>query len=335
VTPEAETHASAFDFTTGQTAVVFQDKPVVYLSPWLARSYMAAVAERKRFVVLTPSGSRLTHPLAHLLSTAGSQWLATTSDGRFFDGFTGRIIAWADGEFRAGEEVAEDFLLTPAVPRGHVHVHAETLHPASLGTRVGVLAERVFQELTGAAPEGWGLHEPVSEGWDVEALTAHCFDRSPRTSHIVVLGRPRRRTTPVSIAMMRVERSSAGVHETVEFLAESEDPLSGGELDAFGSAMHHARVRTALLGHGLGYTELGRPARFTGMSVPGCAVFGPEAVRTLGAQKALDAAGPGARLVGVAPAQSLLVAYPHQPVAGQPHPLEAYGALAAKLAGTG
>lgn len=328
-------HASAFDFTTEQTAVVFQDKPVVHLSPWLARSYTAAVEAGKRFIVLTPGESRLTLPLAGLLSEPGCQWLATTTEAGFFDGYTGASFTWdADGFIPVpGGQVADDFLLTPRAPAGYVEVLAETLHPASAGARVGVFTEKIFRQLTGAAPTGWGLHEPVSETWQTDALSAFCYGRAPRTTALVVVGNPRRHTVPPSIATLRVERTAKGVHESVRFLAETVDPLEREELDSFGAAMHQAYARTAVLGHGIGYEMLGRPARFTGSTVPGCAVFGPEALNSVGPQDAVDAAGPRGRLVGVPPAQSLVVTYAYEPVRGEPHPLEAYAALTARLAG--
>lgn len=329
------TQLSAFDLATDKSAVVFQDKPLVHLSPWLARSYVAASAAGKRFVVLTPGASRITHPLAGLLSTPGCQWLVTTEDGGFFDGFTGQLHTWdADGFSAAGvDAVADDFLLTSTIPSGYVEVRAETIHPASTATRIGVFTEKIFRQLTHAAPVGWGLHEPASEPWNPDRLTMFCFDRAPKPTQLVVVGQPRRHTDAPSIATVRVERTAIGVHESVQFLTGTADPLDREDLDSFGAMMHQAHARTAVLGHGLGYQELGRPARFTGATVPGCAVFGPEALRTEGADQALNAAGPRARLVGISPARSLVITYASEPVEGEPHPLEAYGMLAAKLAG--
>lgn len=325
---------SAFDLVTDQSAVVFQDKPLIHLSPWLARSYVAAVAAGKRFVVLTPGEARLTYPLADLLSTPDCQWLATTADGGFYDGFTGRLHTWDPSGFQpvSADAIADDFLLTSMSPDGYVEVRAETIHPASTATRIGLFAEKIFTQLTGAAPNGWGLHEPVSEPWNTDLLTSFCFDRAPKPTQLVMMGQPRRHTGSPSLATLRVTRTDTGVHESVQFLTGTADPLERDELDSFGASMHQAHARTAVLGQGLGYQDLGRPARFTGSTVPGCAVFGPEALRSTGAEQALAAAGPRARLVGISPARSLVVTYPTEPVAGQPHPLEAYGMLAARLA---
>lgn len=323
--------SSIFDFATDSTAVLFQDKSVVYRSSWVSLSRAAALEAGKKFVLLTPSGAALTLPLNTMLAQPGCQWLATMDDGRFFDGATGRVFTWDGEDFVSTDQLADDFLLTPPAPRGMVHVRAETVHPASLTARIGELTERVFRELTGSAPAGWGVHEPASEPWDIAALSAHCLSVAPRPSSLVVVGQPRPGTDAPAIATLSVDRLAAGVHEALEVLTEAVDPLDPSALDSFGAAMHQAHARTALLGHALGYSHLARPARFTGTSVPGCAVFGPSALSAFGAPEALAAAGPRARLVGVAPAQSLCVRYEQEHVPGSPHPLEEYLQLAQRL----
>lgn len=76
-------------------------------------------------------------------------------------------------------------------------------------------------------------------------------------------------SSPVpAIGVLTVERTSDAVVESVEILAESDDPLSSADLAGFAGALYAARARTALVGHGVGYTGLTRPARFTGSTVP-------------------------------------------------------------------
>jgi hypothetical protein len=323
---------SAFDFRSAGTGVVFQDKPLATLSPWLAKSRAAAAADAMQFVLITPSSTAVSLPLGFMLSEPGCQWLATTADGTFFDGFTGRVHQWDGTAFQPLDEIGEDFLLTPALPGGLIHVRAETVHPASHSTRIGGFTEQLFIELTGAPPTGWGVAEPVSEPWDETAVTAHCFDLAPETAFLVVVGHARVGTAAPAIAVITVERSAVGVHESVELLVESPEPLDAAALDSFGARMHRVHARTAVLGHAIAFNSLARPARFTGVSVPACAVFGPEALRDFGATAALAAAGPRARLIGVAPAQSLAVQYQQEPDGGR-HPLEEWAALCARLAG--
>ncbi|EMY32298.1 hypothetical protein D477_020908, partial [Arthrobacter crystallopoietes BAB-32] len=289
-------HASAFDFRSAATGVVFQDKPLATLSPWLAKSRAAAGQDGLQFTLVTPSSTAVSLPLGAMLAEPGCQWLATTAEGTFFDGFTGRVHQWDGAAFQPLDEIGEDFLLTPALPSGLVHVRAETMHPASHSTRIGGFTAQLFTELTGAAPTGWGVAEPVSEPWDEAAVTAHCFERAPETAFLVVVGHPRVGTAAPVIAVVTVERSFHGVHESVELLVESPEPLDAGQLDSFSARMHRNHARTAVLGHALAFSSLARPARFTGVSVPACAVFGPEALQDYGADAALAAAGPRARL---------------------------------------
>ncbi|MET1155526.1 DUF6177 family protein [Arthrobacter sp.] len=326
-------HASAFDFHTGRTAVVFQDKPLAFLSPALTRAYVAARDSERQFVVMTPSASKLTLPLYQLLQRDGCIWMASAADGTFYNGFTGQQYRWNGDVFAAEEQLAPDYLQAPAGADGVVQARGEILHPASESTRIGEFAAALFCELTGAEPAGWGIHEPVSEPWDTAELTRYCYDTAPMTSNIIVVGRPRPGTEVPSIGVLTVTRSSTGVHESVELFCESVDPLTEDELASFGSAMHRAHARTALAGHTMLLDQLAFPARFTGVSVPACSFFGPEALQLFGPQQALAAAGERARLVGVPPLQSLSVTYHRDPTGGRQHPLDEFTALVGKLAG--
>ncbi|MBG0738398.1 hypothetical protein IV500_03000 [Paeniglutamicibacter antarcticus] len=114
-----------------------------------------------------------------------------------------------------------------------IHVRASTLHPASVTARIGDLAEQVFRELTGSSPAGWGVHEPVSEPWDVAAVTGYCYAGAPAPAALVVVGNARPGTNVPTIATLTVERTATGVHESLELLAETTDPLSSAELESF------------------------------------------------------------------------------------------------------
>ncbi|MER2133528.1 MAG: DUF6177 family protein [Arthrobacter sp.] len=330
-------HDSAYDFLTASAAMVFSDQPVVGLSPWLARAHAGAVESGRRFVLLTPSASSVTLPVSALFHGESSAWLATGSDGGFFDAVTGQTQVWNGADLTPGGSVADDFLASERNPSAYFHVRASVLHPASLSTRVGTFTARVFEAVTASAPVGWGLYEPVSETWDAAAFSDYCYARAPNTSRLIVLGAaPGAPGSPGaaagSVAVVTVERTRSGLVESIELLAGARAPLDTAGLDAFLAAMHHARVRTAVLAYGLGYRDLLRPARFTGTAVPGAALFGPDALAGRPASSALAVAGPRAELLGTAPAQSLGVRYSCEPVPGEPHPLEAYARLAVELA---
>ncbi|MER1995520.1 MAG: DUF6177 family protein [Arthrobacter sp.] len=330
-------HDSAYDFLTASTAMVFCDQPVVGLSPWLARAHAGAVESGRRFVLLTPSTSALTLPLSALFDGDTASWMATGSDGGFFDAVTGQSQTWDGGTLQPAGTAADDFLSAEREPSAYFHVRASVLHPASLSTRAGTFTERVFEAVTGSVPVGWGLYEPVSELWDAAAFSDYCYGRAPRPSRLVVLGSAPGSASGAgeatgSIAVVSVERTRAGVVEDVELLAGAGAPLDDAGLDDFLAAMHGARARTAVLAYGLGYRNLLRPARFTGTAVPGAALFGPEALAGRQPSSALKVAGPRAELIGTAPAQSLGVRYAPKPIPGELDPLEAYARLAVELA---
>ncbi|MCC3280232.1 DUF6177 family protein [Arthrobacter sp. zg-Y40] len=327
---------ASFDLVLGSSAVLFQDKPVAALTPWVLRAHTAAAAAGLDFVLLTPGSTRITLPLAELLGTGGGQWLVTGSGGSLYNGMTGREYDWSDVSLTPEDSLAEEFLAVEPNQTGYVHVRAATLHPASYRTRAGSFTEQIFAAVTGLPPRGWGVCEPVSEAWNVDAASAFCYDRSPNATRLEVVGSAVRqeangRASAGSIGVMTVERTSRGVLESIELLAASPDPLSPEQVQRFADGAHRARARTAVLGQGIGYHNLNRPARFTGLVVPRCALFGPEALAGVGPERALAAAGEGSRLTGGAPLQSLVVEYPAEPLAGRVHPVEAYAVLAAAL----
>lgn len=334
-----QTSSYPFDYASRGLCAILQDKPVVSLSSWIAYGAAAAARSGRQFAVLTPSNATITFPLAVLLGNSSCSWIATSPTNSLYDGFTGRALQWGtDGVVPRGDEVEEHFLLAEPRPSGYVHVRAEIVHQASFAATVGTFTEAVVEAVTGASPIGWGLHEPVSETWDAAAVSSFSFDRSPRESRFVVIGAPRVGSSlPISTTgVLTVERTATAVVETIELLVHSDDPLGQAELEAFAEAMHRARARTALVGHGVGYTALTRPARFTGATVPACAVFGAEALTGIGAKDAATRAertGGGVHLLGTAPAQSLTVLYPAEEANGVPHPLEAHAALTVDLAG--
>lgn len=325
---------TAFDFRAGSTAVLFQDKPLAALTPWVLRSAAAAGAAGLSFVVLTPASTRITFPLSRLLEEPGCRWLATGADGTLFDGLTGRVHVWEGEEPAAQDALADEFLAAERRQRGYAQMRASTLHPAADSTLAGAFTERMFRAVTGAPPLAWGVAEPATEAWNVAAASGFCRNRSPRSTRLVVVGTDaggQAAGAPGSVGVMTVERTSRGVLETVEILVRADGPPDAELLQSFAAGAHGARARSAVLGYGLGYDRLNRPARLTGLVVPQCAVFGPEAVSGIGAEAALAAAGPSARLLGPAPFRSLAVEYAPEPVPGRKHPLEAYADLALLL----
>ena len=322
-----------FDFESTTTAILFNESPLIHLSPEITTAYTTARDARQVFVLMTPTGSHLTPPLHHLLLREECMWMVGSADGTTYNAFTGQPYRWTGSVFEALDGVAEDFK-HPGDENdgGIIEIRAELFHPARDNTVIGELPETLFSLITGSIPLGWGLHEPVSEPWHQRSLTNHAFHRAPMTSQYVVVGRPRPGTSESTLAVLTVERSSRGVHESIILWAASPDPADAELVEEFGFAMHRLAVRSAVLAHAVLMPQLAVPSRFHGVSVPSIAVFGPEALSFRGPERAVaDTAGAG-HLIGVPPVQSLVVNYIQQPTVGRDHPLEEHGNLLARLA---
>lgn len=322
-----------FDFESTTTAILFNESPLIHLGPEITTAYTTARDARQVFVLMTPSASNLTPPLHQLLSRDECMWMVGAEDGTTYNAFTGQPYHWTGVVFEALDGVAEDFK-RPGDENdgGIIEIRAELYHPARENTVIGELAESVFTLVTGSIPLGWGLHEPVSEPWHKRSLTDHAFHRAPMTSQYTVVGRPRPGTTASTLAVLTVERSSRGVHESIVFWAASPEPADAELIEEFGFGMHRLAVRSAVLAHAVLLPQLAVPSRFHGLTVPCVAVFGPEALSFRGPERALaDTAGAG-HFVGVPPLQSLVVDYVQQPTVGRDHPLEEHEALVIRLA---
>lgn len=315
---------------SGGPVVVQQAKPTVYLSEWLARQITRASESRKQLIVLTESDSALTLPVDTRLTATEARWVVD-SGGEYYDGYSGRQLDWDGISFEPRQAVGGEFARNESAARGALHVRAEVLHLASAHTRIGEFTAAVFRTATGSDPEGWGVTEPASEPWQVSAVTDFARNRSPTPTTLIVVGPGAHKVS--AVAVLTISRSQSGVHESVELLAEVSDPMNDAGRDEFAAAMHAARARTAVAGHHMGLRGTARTPHFSGITVPAVAVFGPESLSRVGADRALDLAGESGRLVGTKPVRSLVVRYADEPVDGREHPLKEYANLVDALAG--
>ncbi|GAB3564343.1 DUF6177 family protein [Spelaeicoccus albus] len=310
--------------------VVRQAKPTVYLSEQLAREFTGAVESGRQVVVLTEPDCALTLPAGARLAAVEGSWVVDNGS-EYYDGYSGQTLKWDGASFTSRDDVSDAFTDNVNAARGALHVQAEVLHPASAQTRIGDFTAAVFRAATGSDPEGWGVIEPASEPWHVPAVTELARSRAPSPTTLAVVGSSAGDGT--AVAVLTVARSKAGVHESVELLAEVSDPLDHAQRDDFAAAVHAARARTAVAGHHMGLRGTARSPHFSGITVPAVAVFGPESLADTGADHALELAGDTGRLIGTKPVRSLVVRYADEPVVGRDHPLKEYANLVDALAG--
>lgn len=319
------------DLTTARTAVVLEDAALIHHTTWLARALSLSARAGLQLALVTPSSSKLTLGLATVLSQAGAVWVVAEPPAPQYDGLTGRTLTWDGEAYVPTGEPSELYLRQSAEPIGGVVVEAESLRPARRSTKVGQLTEAISGSLCGRSPHGWGVVEPVSEPWDLSALSKRYIkDSSPRNllhavTHSALAGN--------LVSTVRIERPRNGLVERVTSGVATPEPLDEQARRRWAEAMGTAGVRWAYLSHVLGFDPSVRAARYVGANVPSTAVFGAEALAAVGETAALEAArslaGPRghAELMGVAGRASLAVYYSQEPVPGAKNPVSAHSEL--------
>jgi Family of unknown function (DUF6177) len=215
---EPVTWHPAADRATSEALIVEQDRTVVPLSSWVADAALQAAATGRVLQVLTPAHSRITYPLELLLrdawaQDARAQWVLRDGPERFRDGLTGFRLRWNTQRFTT------DLDAPPPAPgeaqpgSGDLEVQVSALHPALESAPLGASAETVVRTLTGWAPAGWGIGEPVTQPWSPRELTAHCRERAPAPTRLVVVG-PAMVGSAV-VGQLRVQHGDTGVLERV------------------------------------------------------------------------------------------------------------------------
>jgi hypothetical protein len=286
---------------TEEAAVVVEDRPVVAVSVWLADALAAHARQGRGLQLVTPPGSRLTEPLATLLTAPLTRWAVAEGDG-FRDGFSGRPLHWDERYGLVadppGTPVADSPLRSEPVPEESGHQLQVTLkadHPADPNLVLGQTVELFTEALAGAAPSLFGPTEPATLAWDTQVLTGLCRDRAPRPSWLVFTGPPasvRPEGVHAFCGTLRVRRTREGLRETVTLTVshpqEQEPDLSAlvplvRELTDRG-VLHVMEVRRRR-----GRADLTRSPYRTGGPEPVGVALGVETVAALGVDRALDA----------------------------------------------
>ncbi|ASU82223.1 hypothetical protein CDO52_04975 [Nocardiopsis gilva YIM 90087] len=236
----------AVDIATDQTLLVYQDRPVVPFSSWLADALATFAKERRGLQVVTPTESRITFPLRTLLSRPQARWVVEEPDGSggHYDGLSGLPLVWDESSGYVPKETPNDprpdaraadgttastpaptFLDQSAVLGSHLIIDVTVVHPATDALVLGAAAEALTRTFTGTPPGGWGTSEPALSSWDRTALTDMCRHRAPQQTWLTFVG-PGGDARP-SIGTQRVSRVVSGVKEKITFAvayAEDEEP---------------------------------------------------------------------------------------------------------------
>jgi hypothetical protein len=198
----------AADRATSEALIVEQDRTVVPLSTWVADAAVQAAATGRVLQLLTPAHSRITYPLELLLRDAGAQWVLREGPEQFRDGLTGFRLRWNAQRFTTDLDVPPPAPHKAQPGSGDLEVQVSALHPEDESAPLGASTETVVRTLTGSPPAGWGIGEPVTQPWSPRELTAHCHERAPAPTRLVVVG-------PAIVGQLRVQQVDTGVLERV------------------------------------------------------------------------------------------------------------------------
>ena len=298
----------AVDVLTERVAVVLQDRVVVGLSSWLGDLARACGEAGRQLQVVTGSRSRITFPLRTVLASPAAAWVAADESGGYHDGFSGRVLAWdGDGFAPTGDaEPAPAFRMErregraplAAVGSRQLLITATLSHPPAAGTVLGLAAERLLAALTGAAPSGWGLAEPMTDPWEPAALTALARERMPQPSVFLFTGGGER----AALGTLRAERSRSGVTESISLGVGYDDAPPIGVLPELVAAIAGDTDVVSLLAQVRpGRPDLASAPIWEGVAAPVGLAVGREGLNAAGGvQRALAAPVEGARLLGPA-----------------------------------
>jgi hypothetical protein len=277
----------AVDLVTPTAAIVLQDREVVGLDPWLLDAALTCRRQSVQLQLVTPAGSRLTTPLATLLSEQSARWVVRCEPSRWYDGACGQLLEW-DGEsfVPTSEEIAPEFVAGYPPATGSLVLDATVAHTASTSLLLGGIVETCCNVLAREPPAGWGVAEPVTQVWDRGQLTALCRRRAPRPTALVVIGgHPEAR----ALGTLEVSRTASAVLERLRLgIGSMSGPIEdAARFDALARQLAHLPTppRTMLTGLQPGRPDGTVEARLTPSTVPYGFLVGPEVVSEVGVDR--------------------------------------------------
>ncbi|WP_304451925.1 DUF6177 family protein [Nocardiopsis sp. YSL2] len=300
---QGATDHPAVTVVTGKNAVVVQDRPVVSLSSWLVDALAAHGRDGTGLQVVTPSTSVLTHALRSFLGKPAATWVVRAPDGRYYDGFNGLPLVWADGTGFVPDPALDPedgpnqaFRVSPDdAPVALLHVDLQIDHPVSGDLRLGGAVEELTASLTGASPSVWGTAEPLTRPWDRTRITETARGRAPGRTWLAFAGRPGAGPDEEALPFagtLLVSRTPTGVREHV-LLTVAHRPGEEPDLDALTPLLRELAaqggLRTMTVHRALGRADLTTPPWWAGVPVPVGLAVGAEGVLETGRDRALKA----------------------------------------------
>ncbi len=190
-----------------ESLIVEQFRDVIPASPRLIDAARTAVDSERVLQLITAEHNRITYPLELLLHDAGADWVVRDAEGRFRDGLRGFPMSWNGSRFIPDGEAAPTGDPTPG--SGALEIHITTLHLIADPFHLGSSTEAAMRALTGGDPLGWGVAEPVTQPWSTRDITAHCQERNPSPTKLIVVGRG-------TVGVLHVSRVDAGLLEQLK-----------------------------------------------------------------------------------------------------------------------
>jgi hypothetical protein len=284
------------DVRTDKVVVIMQDRPVVGMSAWLVDALAAAEAADLDLQLVTPATTRLTFAVRTLLFHGrNSRWVVNEPDGDgAYDGLGGSRLAW-DGQMFApvaagGDEDKVDmsptFVDVDLELPHQLWITARVRYQALETTVVGRAAERLFTDLTGVAPAGWGTGEPVTQPWNVDQLTAYCRRRAPKPTWLAVVGGPGGLTATGSV---EIHRRPSGLEEIVTMAVATPSGLpSVSSVQEVADSLANSSTLLSFFAQGArGSTDTNAIPHWVGVPAPMALAIGSEALQANGIERAM------------------------------------------------
>jgi hypothetical protein len=247
-----------------------------------------AAAEGARPILVTDGLSVVTEAFRQALVEAGGAWVVRGDDGlrNGLDG--GRLEDFTDA-LRTGPptsvaDVAVGYLRPWTPTADQLVVSVSVRHRAAAETVLGTTTELLATELAGAAPTGWGTHEPAGRAWDRRALTEAARARMPDPTRFLVVGSAE---APLALTVT-AQRTEHGVEElTTGLLSVGSlgDPVADMRVAAVPQVLGRLAMTQlplfALVLRRPGSADLAQGPRLALPPVPVAMLIGAPAVRQL------------------------------------------------------
>lgn len=255
-----------------------------------------------RPLVVSGEFSRMTRPLAEVLSAVQGHWVIRTAADGFYDAATGaRLERPEDAMGPRPGDLHPAFVRGALATRLQVVTTVSTRHRVSRPVRLGGVLEAAAGSFAAGPPAAWGPTEPLVAPWDRDELTEFSRRRMPTDSRWAAVAYG---DHPM-VGTIHVARTSEGLEETTHVWADVAgpgDPRAGAIAGEARSLLAGAAgVGMPLLGVSLaaiGAPDLTRRPIASPPPEPLALLIGPPGVRALGLEPARWASDFGAAVVG-------------------------------------